>query len=156
MLQTLFTVLLVLSFLMNGFHDLIDIPGWTHGRQVRAAIGVKKVVIGTAVNCLIPGIAAAFAIYYWQKPAPPGVRNYWLIYCALVVMSAIAMWWIPYFRGTDQKTKDLYSKMYAGTLQVLPPHGDNPRPNVFHLFLHTLGAINLVLAVAIWFAAQRS
>ena len=68
-MQNLFAILLVLAFLMNGFHDLIDIPGWTHGRQVRAAIGVKKVVIGTAVNCLIPGIAAAFAIYYWQKPA---------------------------------------------------------------------------------------
>ena len=156
MLQTLFTILLILGFLMNGFHDLVDIPGWTHGRQVRAAIGTKKVLIGTMVNCLIPGITAAFAIYYWQKPAPPWLWNYWLISCSLAVMGAISMWWIPYFRGTDQKTKDLYSKMYAGTLQVLPPHGDNPRPNVFHLFLHALAAITLVLTVVLWFTAPRS
>jgi hypothetical protein len=150
MVQKLFTILLVLGFLMNGFHDLIDIPGWTHGRQVRAALGVTKTLIGTAINSLIPGSAAALAIYYWQKPAPLGVRTYWLVYCAVVVLGAIAMWWIPYFRGTDQKTKDLYSKMYAGTRQVLPPHGDNPRPNVFHLFLHALGATNLILAAVLW------
>ena len=135
---------------MNGFHDLIDIPGWTHGRQVRAALGVTKTLIGAAVNSLFPGSAAAIAIYYWHKPAPFGVRSYWLFFCAVTVLGAITMWWIPYFRGTDQKTKDLYSKMYAGTRQVLPPHGDNPRPNVFHLFLHALGATNLILAAVLW------
>ncbi len=72
------------------------------------------------------------------------------MYCAATVLGAISMWWTPYFRGTDQKTRDLYTKMYAGTRQVLPPHGDNPRPNLMHLFLHTLGAINLVLAAALW------
>jgi hypothetical protein len=150
MLQKLFTVLLVLQFVMNGFHDWIDIPGLIHGKQVRATIGVTKMMIGTAVNSLIPASAAAVAIYYWQRPAPSGVRIFWLIYCAVVVLGANGMWWIPYFRGTDQKTRDLYSKMYAGTRQVLPPHGDNPRPNVFHLFLHALGATNLILAVALW------
>src|ERR1700690_3584437 len=100
MLQSIFAVLLVLGFLMNGFHDLVDIPGWTHGSQVRAAFGVNKIVIGTGVNSLFPGVAAALAIYYWHSPAPRGVRNFWLIYCAVVVMGAIAMWWIPYFRGT--------------------------------------------------------
>jgi hypothetical protein len=150
MLQSVFTILLTLGFLVNGFHDWIDIPGWTHGRQVRAALGVKKMVIGTAVNCFFPGLPAAVAIYYWQKPAPPGVRDFWLVYCAVVVLGAITMWWIPYFRGTDQKTKDLYSKMYAGTHQVLPQHGDNPRPNPLHLFLHALGVINLILAAALW------
>src|SRR5471032_3406728 len=150
MLQILFAILLLLGFLMNGFHDWIDIPGWTHGRQVRAAVGMKKMLIGTAVNGIFPGLAAALAIYYWHTPAPSGVRDYWLIYCAVGVIGAIAMWWIPYFRGTDQKTKDLYAKMCAGTIQVLPLRGDNPRPNLFHLVLHALGATSLILATAIW------
>ena len=77
MLQNVFTILLVLGFLMNGFHDWVDIPGWTHG-QVRAALGMKKLVIGTAVNCIFPGLAAGLAIYYWQKSPPAGVRNFWL------------------------------------------------------------------------------
>jgi hypothetical protein len=149
MIRTVFAFLIVLGFLVNSFHDWIDIPGWTHGRQVRAAVGSKKMLIGTAINSVFPGLAAAFAIYYWHRPAPPGVLNYWLIYCAVMVFGAIMMWWVPYFRGTNQKTKDLYSKMYAGTLQVLPPHGDNPRPNVFHLFAHALGLSTLTLAVVL-------
>jgi hypothetical protein len=150
MLRSIFAILLVLQFVMNGFHDLIDIPGWTHGSQVRAAIGANKVMIGTAVNSIFPGGAAALAIYYWHTPAPSGVRNFWLIYSAVGVLGAIAMWWIPYFRGTDQKTKERYSKMCAGTIQVLPPRGDNPRPNLFHVVLHTLGATTLILATVIW------
>jgi hypothetical protein len=94
-------------------------------------------------------LAAAFAIYYWHRPAPPGVLDYWLIYCVVTVLSAIMMWWVPYFRGTNQKTRDLYSKMYAGTLHVLPPRGDNPRPNVFHLLLHASGLVSLILAVVL-------
>jgi hypothetical protein len=150
MLQGIFTVLLVLGFLMNGFHDLIDIPGWTHGSQVRAAVGRTKMIIGAAGNSIVPGVAAALAIYYWRTPAPGGVRDFWLIYCAVGVAGAIAMWWIPYFRGADQKTKDLYAKMCVGTIQVLPPRGDNPRPNLFHVVLHTVGATSLIVATAIW------
>jgi hypothetical protein len=92
MLPNLFTILLVLQFVMNGFHNWIDIPGWTHGRQVRAALGVAKTLIGTAVNSIFPGLAAAFAIYYWQKPAPLGVRTYLLVYCTVTVLGTITMW----------------------------------------------------------------
>jgi hypothetical protein len=60
-------------------------------------------------------------------------------------------WWIPYFRGTDVKTKELYSKMYAGTRQVLPPHGDNPRPNLSPLYFHALFLSTLILSVLRWF-----
>lgn len=149
MIRTVFTFLIVLGFIVNSFHDWIDIPRWTHGRQVRAALGMNKMLIGSAINCLFPGLAAAFAIYYWHRPAPHGMLNYWLIYCAVTVFGAIMMWWVPYFRGTNQKTTELYSKMYAGTIHVLPPRGDHPRPNVFHLFVHALGLSTLILAMTL-------
>jgi hypothetical protein len=101
--------------------------------------------------CIFPGLAAAYAVYYWHRPTPVFVLNYWLIYCVVGVMGAISSWWIPYFRGTDEKTKELYSKMYAGTRQVLPPHGDNPRPNLMHLYLHAMGLISLALAIVLRF-----
>jgi len=151
MIQTIFTVLMVAQFLVNAFHDWVDIPGWTHGRQVRSAIGPSKVLIGTLVNGIFPGLAAVYAVYYWHRPTPVFVLNYWVIYCAVGVMGAISSWWIPYFRGTDEKTKELYSKMYAGTRQVLLPHGDNPRPNLMHLYLHAMGLISLVLAIVLRF-----
>ena len=150
MLQNCFAILLILGSLMGGLHDWIDVPGWTNGQQIRAALGMKKMLIGTAVNGLFPGLVAALAIYYWDTPAPSSVRSLWVVYCAVGVVGAITMWWIPYFRGTDQKTKDFYSKMCAGTIQVLPPHGDNPRPNLFHVVLHAVGATSLILALAIW------
>jgi hypothetical protein len=37
--QTLFTFLITLQFLAVTLHDLVDIPGWTHGNQVKAMIG---------------------------------------------------------------------------------------------------------------------
>jgi len=39
--------------------------------------------------------------------------------------------------------------MYAGTRNVLPARGDNPRPNVLHLYFHALFLINLALAIAL-------
>jgi hypothetical protein len=151
MIRTLFTVLIVLQFLVVALHDLVDVPGWTHGRKVRAALGPFKAVIGTLINGIFPGLAAGYAFYYWHKPTPAYVLNHWVIYCGIAVLGAITAWWIPYFRGTDEKTKELYSTMYAGTRQVLPPHGDNPRPNLLHLYFHALGLINLALATALWF-----
>jgi hypothetical protein len=49
--------------------------------------------------------------------------NYWVIYCAVTVASAIAMWYVPYlFGGSEEQRRD-YAEMYAGTRQVLPARG---------------------------------
>ena len=150
-MQTAFTVLIIVQFLVVALHDWVDIPGWTHGRQVQSALGRNKMLIGTLINSLFPGLAAALALYYWRRPTPTLALNYWIIYCAVTVVGAITAWWIPYFRGTNERTKQLYSKMYAGTRHVLPPRGDNPRPNLLHLYFHALFLINLALAAAMWF-----
>jgi hypothetical protein len=147
LIEDIFTVLICIQFLVMAVHDLVHIPGLTHGRQVMAAVGPVKVFIGTAVNSILAGIPAVFAIVYWHKPKPDYLLNGWLIYCAFVCIGMIQAWWLPYFRGTDDKTKNLYAKMYAGTWQILPPHGDNPRPNVLHLVFHTLFLITFVFAL---------
>jgi hypothetical protein len=151
MIQVFFTGLISLQFLVVALHDWLNIPGWTHGSQVQSALGRNKMLMATLINCALPGTAAAFAFFYWNKPKPAFVLNYWLIYCALTVTGAITAWWIPYFRGTDEKTNQLYATMYAGTRQVLPARGDNPRPNLLHLYFHALFLITLILAAALWF-----
>lgn len=148
--QTIFTVLVCVEFVVMVFHDWLNIPGWTHGRQVYAAIGPVKMWVGTIINSLFPGVAAFFALHYWHRPKPGFVLNYWVIFCVITGMGAIQAWWLPYFRGTDEKTKELYAKMYAGTRQVLPPHGDNPRPNLLHLYFHALFLCTLVLSIILW------
>jgi hypothetical protein len=57
------------------------------------------------------------------------------------------MWWLPYFFGASEETKRRYAAMYAGTRQLLPARGDNPRPNALHLAFHALFVLNLGLAL---------
>ena len=146
-MQSLFTILLALQFVAVASHDLLDIPGWTHGRQVQAVIGRRKLWLATLINSVFPGVAVAFAIWFWERPKPAYVTDYWVIYCAITVISAIAMWYLPYFRGASPERKTEYARMYAGTRHALPARGDNPRPNLLHLCFHVLFAINLALVL---------
>ena len=146
---TLFTCLIVVQLAIILFHDLIDIPGWVHGSQVQALMGKRKVWLATLANSVFPGIAAGFAIYFWNRPKPAFVPNYWIIYCAVAVLSAVGMWYVPYFRGAPEKTKREYLTMYAGTRHILPPRGDNPRPNLFHMGIHALFLATFALAIAL-------
>jgi hypothetical protein len=150
-IQTLFTWLITVQFVVVAVHDLVDIPGWTHGSQVQALVGRRKMWLVTLVNAIFPGVAAAFAFYYWNRPKPGFVMDYWVIYCAVTVASAIAMWYVPYVFGTTEERKRDYARMYAGTRQVLSARGDNPRPNLLHLCFHALFAITLVLALLLRF-----
>ena len=138
-----------MQFAVVSFHDLVDIPGWTHGSQVQSVVGRRKLWLATLANALFPGLAVGFALYFWNRPRPGFVGTYWIVYCAVTVASAIAMWYIPYFFGASEKQKREYRRMYEGTRQVLPPRGDNPRPNLLHLCLHALFLMNLALVLAL-------
>jgi hypothetical protein len=154
-LLELFTVLLSLQAVLIVTHDLVDIRGWAHGSQVRAVVGRRKFWLGTLSTAVFPSVAFYFVLRFWRGPVPDYVTTYWWIYCAVTVISAIAMWWLPYFFGAKEETKRMYATMYAGTIQVLPARGDNPRPNLLHLFFHALFALNLALALWLKFGAAR-
>jgi hypothetical protein len=150
-MQTLYTVLITLQLVVVATHDLIDIPGWTHGAQVQALLGRRKLWLVTLINSSFPGLAAGLALYYWNRPEPALVADYWLLYCAVTLGSAIAMWYVPYLFGTTAERKLDFSRMYAGTRQVLPPRGDNPRPNLLHLCFHALFVVTFLLAFLLRF-----
>ena len=111
----------------------------------------RKVFWANAINSLFPGLAAAFGIAALFGPIPHFAVRYIIIYCAITVLSAIAMWYVPYWMGTDEKSRREYQAMYAGTRHLLPARGDNPRPDLAHLCFHLLFVINLCLALAIGF-----
>jgi hypothetical protein len=150
-MQLLFTSLIALQFFVIALHDLVDIPGWTQSRQVQSTVGRTRLWIATAINAIFPGLALAFAIWFWNAPTPTGVRNYWIIYCAITFGSAMTMWYIPYLFGASERKKRDYERMYSGTRHILPPRGDNPRPNLLHVCFHVLFVTNLVLAIALRF-----
>ncbi len=72
-IQTVFTCLITLQFIVIVSHDLVDIPGWTHGSQVRSTIGRRKLWFATLANSMFPGLAVAFAAYFWNNPTPLSV-----------------------------------------------------------------------------------
>ena len=146
-MQTLFSCLLIAQFVVVVLHDWLEIPGWTHGSQVQAIVGRRKLILATAINAVFPGVAVAFAIHWWGRPRPVLVDDYWVLYCAITLLSAVVMWYVPYVFGADQQRKLEYARMYAGTTYVLPPRGDHPRPNLLHLCFHVLFVVNFLLVV---------
>ena len=128
-------------------HDWIDIPGLAHGRQAQAVIGRRKLAIATVINAMFPGLAVALAIVFWNRSEPTHVLDYWLIYCGITLASAIFMWYVPYLLGASDRTRHMYAAMYSGTRHILPPRGDNPRPNLLHVGFHLLFVATFVLAV---------
>jgi hypothetical protein len=69
-MAVLFTFLIALQFLIIVSHDLIDIPGLVHGSHVQQIEGKRKVWLATLANSVFPGIAVAFAILFYNQPAP--------------------------------------------------------------------------------------
>jgi len=149
-MMTVFVFLIVAQFAITASHDLLDIPGWNHGSQVKAYLGKRKIWIATLINSIFPAIAVGLAVYFWHRSTPRLAPDYWLVYCGISLLSAIGMWYIPYWRGASEKTKRAYHAMYAGTRYILPARGDNPRPNVFHMGLHVLYVTTFCVALAIW------
>jgi magnesium-transporting ATPase (P-type) len=148
-LTQIFTLLLIVQFIVVVLHDWFDIRGWTHGSQVQQVVGKHKLLIATLINAIFPGAAVALAIIFWGRSKPEFATDYWVTYCAVTIGSAILMWYVPYLAGTTERKRAVYASMYAGTRQVLPERNGNPRPNLMHVCLHTLFAINLALAVAV-------
>jgi hypothetical protein len=149
--QLLFTVLISLQFLVVVLHDLVDIPGWTHGTRVREVVGAGKLWTATAINAIFPGLAVGFAVYAWNRPWSGFVSRYCLIYCSVTLISAIVMWYLPYWMGAAPEKKQEFLKMYEGTRQLLPARGDNPRPNLLHVCFHVLFVVTLGLAIVLRF-----
>jgi hypothetical protein len=150
-LQTLLSILLIVQFLIVVSHDWLDIPGWVNGSRVQAIVGRRKLLAASIINAVFPGVAVAFAIVFWSRRPAWYAPTYWVVYCAITVISAIAMWYVPYWFGACEPTCREYTLMYANTRQILPPRGDNPRPNLFHILLHILFATTLALAVLLRF-----
>ena len=148
-LRIVFAITLTVQLLIIALHDLVDIRGWVHGSQVQQVMGRRKVLWATAINSLFPGLAVALAIAALFGPIPHFALRYSVIYCAVTVVSAIAMWYVPYCLDTDEKTRREYQAMYAGTRHLLPPRAENPRPNVAHLCFHVIFLFNLALALTI-------
>jgi|SRR5581483_6013473 len=147
-MELLFTFLIIVQFAVVAAHDWIDIPGLVCGSQVQATIGRRKLAWATVINSLFPGFAVALSIRFLHVPKPDYALRYWLFYTLITMVSAIAMWWVPYLFGASAKHRELYGKMYAGTRFVLPVRRGDRGPNLTHLCFHVLFLSTFLLALA--------
>jgi hypothetical protein len=127
---TVFSVLIILQFVVVVSHDMIDIPGWVYGSRAQAAVGRSKFLVGTLSTAIFPCLAVGRS-NFWSRPKPAFVYSYWAYYCAITMIFAVAMWYIPYLFGAKEDQKRQYLQMYEGTRHVLPARGNNPHPNLF-------------------------
>jgi hypothetical protein len=148
-IEIVFAGLIALQFLIITAHDWVDVRGWIHGSQIQAVVGRRKLAWVTLINIAFPGTALAYAIWFFHKPKPPFVFNYWVVYTAITVAAAFFMWWVPYLFGSSPKHAEEYRKMYAGTRHVLPARKGDPGPNLVHLAFHGLFLSTLVLALVL-------
>ena len=65
-LQTIFATLIIVQFIVVALHDWVDIPGWTHSKQVQTAQGRWRFLLITLAKCVFPGLAVAF-MAHWVK-----------------------------------------------------------------------------------------
>lgn len=56
----------------------------------------------------------------------------------------VVNWWVPYFFGADEATKQAYARHFGRTHKFLPPIADHPVPDSNHVVLHLLLAWTLV------------
>ncbi|MBI3677551.1 MAG: hypothetical protein HY243_13145 [Proteobacteria bacterium] len=62
-LRTIFLAPLFVQLVVGCSHDLLDISGWTQGRQVRAVIGTRKPWLATLANSVFPGVAFGLVVF---------------------------------------------------------------------------------------------
>jgi len=159
-IQALFACLITLQFVVVVAHDWIDVPGWTHGTQLQLVVGRRKLWIATLINAIFPGIAVAFAVTFWNRPKPGFVTSYWVLYCAVTLASAIFMWYIPYFLGAPEKTKQGYfenvCRDQAGSAPSERQSAPEPTAFVLSRLVHSkflpriVDALAQVLSVSAW------
>ena len=68
----------------------------------------------------------------------PGLMRGGLYTFFFVMLGWCATWVIPYFFGPSPKWLEIYSRIQAKTITVLPRRGTNPVPNLEHLILMLL------------------
>jgi hypothetical protein len=149
-IQALFTCLITLQFVVVGAHDWIDVPKMDARHSGTVSGWAAQAVDSDSDQCNLPWYRSRFRRHFLE-PSKARVTSYWVLYCAVTLASAIFMWYIPYFLGAPEKTKQDYLRMYSGTKQVLPPRKDNPRPNLLHLCFHVLFIVNFCLALSLRF-----
>jgi hypothetical protein len=150
-LGTLFVVALALQTLHLICQDWLDLFPLNDIAQLKQTISPTSRLLMILGNSAPSIIALSLALLYLDQPIPLGVGVYWAAYFGSVLVLMYSLWYKPYIFGATAEQRREFVHAYGRTHHVLPPRGENPRPNTFHLILHALFLVNSVLAIGIGF-----
>jgi hypothetical protein len=139
---TVALVLLVLADVYSVFTTLVDVFPFNNVREAKRSEQITEVSVNGPIM-LVPAVLLVVA----GLTGLPGLAYAGGGLELLIVLSGLALWWLPYLvgvtvpwatAGTGESWAGLHARTYAKTVIVLPPWGDRPRPNLEHMILHTL------------------
>jgi hypothetical protein len=150
-LESLFVLALALQVLHLLSQDWIDLFPLNDIAQLKQAMSPSGRLLMIVGNSLPAILSLILALIYSGQTKPLGVGLYWAAYFGSVIVLMYTMWYKPYIFGATAEQRQEYAQAYGRTHQILPPRGDNPRPNSFHVILHVLFLVNACLALGIGF-----
>lgn len=149
-----FIMLQVILLLFMLFHDWIPIPPFNDIKALEVCECTYYRLLGSLINgtmVLVPLILTILSFGNAHISHPIAI-TVWSFYFVLT-LGAIFSWWVPYFFGSSEKHKEVFSK-FQNTHSFLPPRGDNIRPNTLHVALHLM--IWTCLGFATFYLTVRS
>jgi hypothetical protein len=69
------------------------------------------------------------------------------VYYFVLFAIECATWWVPYLFGASEQWREIYARVHARTITIIPMRGGNPAPNLEHMILMVL---TVTVAVLTW------
>jgi hypothetical protein len=137
-----------LHLICQDWLDLFPLNDIAQLKQTMPPFTRLLMILGNSAPSIV---ALSLALIYRDLSTPLGVGLYWAAYFGSVLVLMYSMWYKPYLFGATAEQRQEFIHAYGRTHQILPRHGDNPRPNTFHVILHVLFLVNSVLSIGIGF-----
>jgi hypothetical protein len=140
-------VVVVLQLLVLALHDTVPLGRLNNLRHMRAAVPLRRRVIGSSINTAT-GLMAAWLCYRSFTTLGGMVDLMELIVLQGVLFAGeLSSWWWGYFLGAGAEVVGHLRPNWEGTIAFLPErHGI--RLNAVHCVMHALTLAGLALAIA--------
>jgi hypothetical protein len=134
-------ILLLAQLALLAYHQattLLDFFPFNGVRYTKRSERLAEAAVNLVLMAL-PPIGFGFAI----RPLMMFGCAYYFILLAI----ECATWWAPYLLGASQEWLDVYGRVHAGTLCILPRSGRKPAPNLEHLILMAMTLATALLTL---------
>ncbi len=123
---------------------------WFLGAVTTYRIGKWLLVEGEGLRSVEFGMLAAFTaacVWYMLSPAAGGWVLLGLL-CLWLAAQFLSHWYYTLFGASEKKLRG-YNEWFRGTLRLFPASDTRLIPDLYHIILHLLLVINIVLILTV-------